>query len=88
MITCQELGIPLDLHKVEGLTTRLIFLGIGLDSSQMALSLPDDKLLRLCGLLQQWSHIKCIRDPHQFQSLLGHLVHTAQVVSLGKAYSH
>ena len=47
LTTCQELGIPLALHKVEGPTTRLVFLGIGLDSSQMALSLPDDKLLRL-----------------------------------------
>ena len=86
LTTCQELGIPLALHKVEGPTTRLVFLGIGLDSSQMALSLPDDKLLRLRGLMQQWSHSKCIRDPQQFQSLLGHLVHTTQVVPLGKAY--
>ena len=54
LTTCQELGIPLALHKVEGPTTRLVFLGIGLDSSQMTLSLPDDTLLRLRGLLQQW----------------------------------
>ena len=83
--TCQELGIPLALHKVEGPTTQLVFLGIGLDS-QMALSLHDDKLLRLHGLLQQWSHSRCIRDPQLFQSLLRHLVHTTQVVPLGKAY--
>ena len=54
LITCQELGIPLALHNVEGPTTRLIFFGIGMESSQMALSLSDDKLLRLRGLLQQW----------------------------------
>ena len=84
--TCQELGIPLALHKVEGPTTQLTFFGIGLDSSQMSLSLPDAKLLRLRGLLRQWSHFKCIRDPQQFQSLLGHLVHTTQVIPLGKAY--
>ena len=79
LTTCHELGIPLDLHKVEGPTTWLIFLGIDLDSSQMALSLPDDKLLRLRGLLQ-WSHFKCIRDLQQFQFLLGHLAHMTQVV--------
>lgn len=84
--TCQELGIPLASHKVEGPTTCLTFLGIELDSSSLSLKLPHDKLLMLRQLLDQWARAKCVRDLHQFQSLVGHLVHATQVVPLGKAY--
>lgn len=45
-----------------------------------------DKLLRLCELLAELAHIRCIKDPQQFQSLLGGLVHMMQVVLLGKVY--
>ena len=83
--TCQELGIPLALHKIEGPKTQLIFLGIGLDSSQMSISLLMLSFSGFVGFCDSGPHFKCIRDPQQFQSLLGHLVHMIQVISLGKA---
>ena len=40
---CQQLGVPLALNKVEGPTTRLIFLGVVLDSVGQTVSLPEGK---------------------------------------------
>ena len=39
-----QVGIPLAPNKLEGPTTRLVFLGIFIDSNCMETSLPDDKL--------------------------------------------
>ena len=86
LLVCQELGVPLAVHKVEGPSTRLTFLGLELDTSNMLLALPQDKLLKLRHLLAGWLHAKCVRDTQQFQSLIGQLVHATQVVPLGKAY--
>ena len=41
--TCEELGVPLALGKVESLATSLPFLGMILDSSMMEARLPPDK---------------------------------------------
>ena len=37
-------------------------------------------------MLDRWVGRKCINEPKQFQSLVGHLVHATQVVPLGKAF--
>ena len=84
--TCAELGVPLAADKIEGPTTSLTFLGIQLDSTSLSLSLPGDRLGELRGMLDRWVGRKCINEPKQFQSLVGHLVHATQVVPLGKAF--
>ena len=84
--TCLELGIPLALDKIEGPSTCITFLGIQLNSTTMTVSLPPQKIAELRLLLSHWSDLRCIRDSHQFQSLIGHLVHATQVVPLGKAF--
>ena len=41
---CRELGIPVAIHKCTGPTTRLVFLGILIDTVKMEISLPHEKL--------------------------------------------
>ena len=84
--TCAELGVPLAPDKIEGPTPSLRFLGIQLDSTSLSLSLPMDRLVELRGMLDMWVSRKVIREPKQFQSLVGHLAHATQVVPLGKAF--
>ena len=84
--TCQELGIPVAQEKTEGPTIRLTFLGIQLDSSAMCTSLPADRMQNLSQMVQSLQHAKTVRDTHQFESLIGHLVHAATVCPLGKAF--
>ena len=84
--TCAELGVPLAPDKIEGPTSSLRFLGIQLDATSLSLSLPMDHLVELRGMLDMWASRKVIREPKQFQSLVGHLAHATQVVSLGKAF--
>ena len=41
--TCQKLGVPLAIEKVEGPSTSLTFLGITLDTAKMKIRLPDER---------------------------------------------
>ena len=50
-----QVGIPLAPNKLEGPTTRLVFLGILINTNCMETSLPDDKLHELISELQSWS---------------------------------
>ena len=48
-MTFQELGVPLALEKLKGITSCLTFLGIEIDTQASVLCLPTDKLLHLKG---------------------------------------
>ena len=50
----RELGVPLAEDKCEGLTTKLTFLGIKIDSICGVLCFPQEKLRRLNGTLAEW----------------------------------
>ena len=50
---CSYLGIPLASETIEGPTTSLSFLGITIDTSQMEMRLPKDKLARIQEMLWQ-----------------------------------
>ena len=68
--TADRLGIPLAPDKLEGPTSRLVFLGILIDSTLMECSLPPDKLSELMAKLHTWSsRKKCIK--RQLLSLIG-----------------
>ena len=70
--TADRLGIPLAPDKLEGPTSRLVFLGILIDSTLMECSLPLDKLLELMAELRTWScRKKCIE--RELLSLIGKL---------------
>ena len=84
--TCEELGVPLALDKVEGPAASLTFLGICLCSSPLSVSLPSEKITALRGLLQELLSSKCIRDVQTLESLVGYLVHATKVCPLAKPF--
>ena len=84
--TCQELGIPVAPEKTEGPTTKLIFLGIQLDSVAMCTALLAEKVQHLRSMVRFLRESRVIRDFHQLESLVGHLVHATTVCPLGKAF--
>ena len=65
----QHVGIPLSPEKCEGPTTRIIFLGIELDSIEMSARLPAEKLAELIDLLREWRSKKSCK-PKELQSLV------------------
>ena len=55
---CHRLGVPLAADKIEGPATVLTFLGIQLDTQNMIMRLPRDKLEHLQSLVVQWLNKK------------------------------
>ena len=45
--TCQELGVPIAHDKTVGPCTVLIFLGLIIDSEQMQIRIPEQKITEL-----------------------------------------
>jgi len=83
--TLRQLGIPVAVHKTEGPTTVLIFLGILIDTHRFELRLPSDKLLRLQEMIATWTRKRtCQRK--ELESLLGHLCHAATVIHQGRTF--
>ena len=83
--TCQQLGVPLAMEKVEGPLTSLTFLGITLDTVQMEIRLPDDKLARIRQCIDQWLPKKNATK-RDILSLVGLLQHATKVVRCGKTF--
>ena len=83
--TCDYLGVPLALEKVEGPLTTLPFLGIILDTSRMEARLPDDKLLKLRKEIADWMDYT-YATKREILSLVGSLQHAAKVVRCGRAF--
>ena len=82
---CKHLGLPLHPNKCVGPLTRMVVLGIELDSANQIARLPDDKLQALRQLLQSWNSRRwCNRN--QLESLIGHLHHAAKVVWPGRTF--
>ena len=79
-------GIPLSTEKCEGPTTRMVFLGIELDSNEMSARLPADKLADLMVLLREWGSKKSYK-PKALQSLLGKLNHACAVIPCGQTFT-
>ena len=52
---CQELGVPVAVHKTEGPRSQLTFLGNQLDTVGMELSLPPAKLARITAVIGEWT---------------------------------
>lgn len=83
--TCEELGVPLALEKVEGPATCLTFLGITLDTQKMEIRLPEDKLARLRTEVSSWLQKKSATK-RQILSLVGMLQHATKVVRHGRTF--
>lgn len=79
------MGIPVAIHKTEGPSTMLTFLGIVIDTQKCELRLPGEKLVRLQAMLEQWATMKRCRRK-SLESLLGYLSHAATVVRYGRTF--
>ena len=85
LAVCRGLGLPLHPGKCFGPSTRMVILGIELDSLQQSARLPMDKLAALQELIQLWRRKRwCTR--RQLESLIGHLHHAAKVVWPGRTF--
>ena len=83
--TCDLLGVPLKLEKVEGPATTMIFLGIEVDTIKGTLSLPDPKLQQYRVELVAWSRCKAARK-RELLSLIGKLSHACRVIRPGRIF--
>ncbi len=70
----QHLGVPVAEHKMEGPSTSGCFLGILIDTRNLELRLPREKIERLRTLLQSWQAKKACKRK-ELESFLGHLSH-------------
>ena len=76
---CHTLGVPLTLEKVEGPSTVLTFLGILLDTHQMEVRSPEEKLQWLRTTVTEWVGRKNVTK-REILSLVGQLQHAGKVV--------
>ena len=83
--TCTSLGLPLQWEKVQGPACVNTFQGISLDSIRMAMSLPEDKVRELQGLLEGWTWRQSCRK-RELLSLIGKLAHACQIVWVGRLF--
>ena len=83
--TCQLLGVPLALEKVEGPSTQLTFLGITLDTIRMEARLSDDKIARIKQMTTLWL-TKKDATKQEIISLIGLLQHATKVVKCGHTF--
>ena len=82
---CSLLGVPLAPSKIVGPTTRLVFLGIELDTVAMAARLPAEKLSRLRSSIHTWQGRKSCTK-RELLSLIGDLQHASSVVTPGRTF--
>ena len=73
------------MEKVEGPLTSLTFLGITLDTVQMEIRLPDDKLARIRQCIDQWLPKKNATK-RDILSLVGLLQHATKVVRCSRTF--
>ncbi len=83
--SCHELGLPLVEEKIEGLVTVLTFVGIELDTKQMLMRLPQEKLARLKELIRSWREWKATQK-RKLLSLIGQLAHACKIVAPGRIF--
>ena len=82
---CEWLGVHVSMHKLEGPSTLIVFLGILLDTEKGELRLPPEKLARLRELITQWQGKKSCTK-REILSLIGHLQHACKVVKPGRTF--
>ena len=82
---CERLGLPIAPDKTEGPAQCLTFLGVELDTREMTVLLPTEKLLELRELMVDWAG-RTHGSIRQLQSVRGKLQFAAQVVQPGKFF--
>ena len=82
---CARLGVPINRNKLVGPSTVLTYLGILIDTENMQIRLPPEKLESLKNLLATWSSkVKCKK--RELLSLIGKLSFACKVVKPGRMF--
>ena len=84
---CEEAGMPTEPEKDEGPATKLVFLGMELDSDKLEIQLPQEKLEKMRQTLQDVRGMKACQK-RQLLSVVGILSHACKVVRAGKSFVH
>ena len=79
------LNVPIALHKTDGPTTCLEYLGVILDSHHMEARLPLDKVGRILEALDYFAK-KRTCTKRELLSLLGHMNFASKVVRPGRSF--
>lgn len=82
---CDVLGVPIKAEKTEGPSTRIVFLGIELDSHSMEARLPDEKVEKIRNAVHSAKRRKKM-TLRELQSLIGLLNFACCVVVPGRAF--
>ena len=81
----RELNAPMEPEKDEGPATTITFLGLELDSINMEVRLPKEKLQKLKSLILSWRGRKAGKK-RDLLSLIGLLTHAGRAVRPGRAW--
>ncbi|XP_048757041.2 uncharacterized protein LOC130046337 isoform X1 [Ostrea edulis] len=84
--TCRAIGVPINDKKTEGPTTKLTFLGLGIDTISQTIFIPEQKYIELKQALVYLSSSKKVTLT-QMQSLCGSLKFFAKAVPGSRAFN-
>ena len=79
MARCEYLGVPVNPSKTEAPCTKLVFLGIELDTISLTMCLPHGKLEHLQKEIRAWGGKKCCTK-RELLSIIGQLQHACCVI--------
>lgn len=82
---CEELGFPLASQKTVWSTQVLVFLGIGINTRDHVVFIPQEKAEKTLRHLRQFV-VKSKPLVSEWQSILGKMNHLTQVISAGRPY--
>ncbi len=82
---CRHLGVPLAEEKSVAPTTKLVYLGIQIDSVQQLVSIPPGKLQRIIDKVQSAMQASKL-SLKEIQSLIGSLSFVCKVVAPGRPF--
>jgi hypothetical protein len=84
--TCAQFGIPIAEEKTDGPTTVLVFLGLEIDSEQMEVRIPLEKIEVLVEQIQNILKHKHSMTLRELQSLLGSLNFMCRAIRPGRPF--
>ena len=80
-----ELGVPVAADKTVRACTRIVYLGIQIDSDSMTVSMDEERLGAIRQLLAEWEQ-RATCSLRQLQATIGTLQWAAQVVRPGRTF--
>jgi hypothetical protein len=83
---CSQLGVPIADDKTEGPSTRITYLGLLIDTENILIQIPDEKVQELLYFLNEASKRKKI-TLRQLQSLCGSLALCVRALPAGREFS-